>query len=194
MRIRTRTAARAGKGSNSLRLLLAATAGAVFLFGLVGQAQAHHDQQGRIGTYVPKHSSCEPNNQIVAHAPQMYAAWGGGPQWVAFKTQLQELTQYGWRKVDSAAWKYTVVNTYEFGAYQWVAQDGRPVFASHRFTVPRLGRYRLVTEYYWFADQTRPWGSISDVNPVHDNRAGYADQSTYTECKFPGPNYLTIIG
>lgn len=163
-------------------------------------AEAHHDGQGRVGGYTFKHSSCEPNGRINVHAPVMYSAPGSTRQWAAFMTKLFYWNGSRYVAVDATPWKYAVVDQYGFD-YQWVSVSGAPVYANHWFTVPYPGDtrspvwYQLVTYFYWFADAAGPAGSISDVNPLHDNRPGAGlTQKTYSYCKFPLANDLSIIG
>jgi hypothetical protein len=169
-------------------------------FALLGtpQAQAHHDQQGRIGSWWFMHSSCEPNFQILAHPPLMFA--DGGRQWVAFQTTLQRQTATGWQSIQVAPIKYQWAGSDPMvGVYQWVDQYNRPVYATHRFYLPNTGnqvvRYRLVARMWWLKDDYHTGGTISDVMPVHDNRPGAGlTQKTYDYCKVPGANELSWIG
>jgi hypothetical protein len=188
-----------GQGPSGLRMLLATAVGTIFLISPVGQAQAHHNN---IGTYAAGRARCDAS-QIWVHPPVMGEAQPlgivGGSQQVAFRSHLAQLVPgVGWRTVSSGVWKTTRVNSYGVTG-GWTTLSGQPVYGSMYFHNLSAGtnqnpvRYRVFTEYYWYADQNRHAGSTSAWNPHEEGRGSFWDQKTYEHCKYPGPNDVTIL-
>jgi hypothetical protein len=174
-------------------LLLATTAAAVCLVGPLASAQAHHNN---VGSFVAGVARCD-RTQIFVHQPVIGQAQPlpiiGGGQTVAFKSHLaQFVPNVGWKTVASGIWKKTQVNDYGVTG-SWTTEKGEPTTGSMYFYNLSTGTnanpvlYRVFTEYYWYADQTRHSGYTSAWNPHQEGRTHYGDQSTYPYCKYPGP-------
>jgi hypothetical protein len=185
--------------STRIAMLVVALAGAIFLISPVGQAQAHHNNG--VGKYFAGMARCQ-QSQIFVHQPEISPSQPDGTsQMVAFRTHLAEYIPYvGWKTIRSDVWKKGRVVAYSTGAYSWTTLDGRSINPTSTFPILKVGTYkapvfyRVFTEYYWYADQVHHTGSTNGWNPHQDDRGSYMDQSTYEWCKYPGPNWLTIIG
>jgi len=182
-----------------LALLVAASVGfALLLSGPVASARAHHNPTG---FYAAGLARCQ-SNQIFVHQPEISEAYPQGKaQLVAIRTHLAKwIPNVGWRTVMSDVWKRAWKTNATTGGYSWTTLDGRSISPTSTFPVLEVGTfqapvyYAVYTEYYWYADEIRHSGSTWSFNPHQEDRGSYADQSTYGWCKYPGPNWLTIVG